>query len=567
MARRNKRQQAAPEEFGLSEVDEFEAAREKVLLEESGLDQVQESDESDQDQEVLGIDDDNDSSAGEEEIERYRKQFKGHVDDEDEQYFIEQDGDEDKDADEEEGWGRSKNDYYGADEEEDEADAKAMQEEALRIQKKHLEELTMDDYMVDEMEEEWKKEIKDDNEYQIENDKSNEDSKIDLKSLDSEGQLEVLKSTYPEFIPLTKELNSLKPLLNEYKSNKESNELINVKYTALSAYLGTIGTYFAMFVSYLNSGEQFSMKDEPIMAGILSTREIWRQANKLPTQLPELEDEYETAESGSEEDIQQVETYSSSEEEEDIQMEDKEEQEQDDDDDDELDITKKRNVRKLKSKNAEYIDDIDAEEKRGRRKTLRFYTSKIDQQENKKDARFQGDQDLPYKERLFERQQRLTEEAKKRGDKNNASAPGVDLDDEDYGDFDSQTARSINEQSDKDTDFYNSIASKKSNQKKSRMDSHQLAVKAAKEGKLAELKESVGDDGKRAVNYQIMKNRGLTPHRNKDNRNSRVKKRKKYATAQKKLKSVRAVYKEQKGAYVGEATGIKKNLSKSVKLV
>ena len=60
----------------------------------------------------------------------------------------------------------------------------------------------------------------------------------------------------------------------------------------------------------------------------------------------------------------------------------------------------------------------------------------------------------------------------------------------------------------------------------------------------------------------------VTPHRKKEYRNSRVKKRKQYEKAQKKLKSVRQVYDaNNRGPYEGEKTGIKKGLSRSVKLV
>lgn len=55
------------------------------------------------------------------------------------------------------------------------------------------------------------------------------------------------------------------------------------------------------------------------------------------------------------------------------------------------------------------------EDKQRRKKTLRFYTSKIDKAAAKKDQSYSGDIDVPYKERLFERQQRLLEEARKRG--------------------------------------------------------------------------------------------------------------------------------------------------------
>jgi U3 small nucleolar RNA-associated protein 3 len=71
-------------------------------------------------------------------------------------------------------------------------------------------------------------------------------------------------------------------------------------------------------------------------------------------------------------------------------------------------------------------------------------------------------------------------------------------------------------------------------------------------------------DGKRAISYAILKNKGLTPHRKKEQRNPRVKQRNKYVKAQKRLKSQTQVVRPQGGTYSGEATGIKKNISKSV---
>ncbi|RKP24104.1 Sas10 C-terminal domain-containing protein, partial [Syncephalis pseudoplumigaleata] len=46
--------------------------------------------------------------------------------------------------------------------------------------------------------------------------------------------------------------------------------------------------------------------------------------------------------------------------------------------------------------------------------------------------------------------------------------------------------------------------------------------------------------GKRTINYQILKNKGLAPKRTKEQRNPRVKHRKKFVKAQKKLRSVKA---------------------------
>ena len=76
--------------------------------------------------------------------------------------------------------------------------------------------------------------------------------------------------------------------------------------------------------------------------------------------------------------------------------------------------------------------------------------------------------------------------------------------------------------------------------------------------------ELVKDGAKRAASYEIMSNRGLTPHRKKSNRNPRVKKREAFAKAVVARKGqVREVVSGSTVAYGGEATGIKANLSRS----
>src|SRR5687767_12311752 len=47
--------------------------------------------------------------------------------------------------------------------------------------------------------------------------------------------------------------------------------------------------------------------------------------------------------------------------------------------------------------------------------------------------------------------------------------------------------------------------------------------------------EILPDGSKRQINYQILKNKGLTPHRKKEQRNPRVKHRNKYEKAKKKI--------------------------------
>lgn len=549
------------EEFGFDDVDAYHNERDLLLLKRAGR-RGRHQHDSDEDSEVdvMGISEGEDSEEEEEE-DRDDEKFgfeKKMLDSEDEEYFK---GEEEEEEEEDEGWGRHKDNYYGGDEidENDPEVAKQMEEEALRQQKKHLSELNMDDYIDEDMMDDWSK-SKD----SAENTTSIlvlEAPLQDISSLSQEERLNLLKQNHAEFIPLIKELSVLKPQLDLLSKQKDENEVYQVKFTSLSAYLGSITTYLALFLSNLEAEDsKFTMKDHPVMESILMTRECWRQANELP-------EDIEMASVESELSDQEISSIKSS-----VSLSEDEDEEFDSDLDSEketpvaddklnIDYNTKRNIKKLAKKRADEIDDVDAEEKRSRRRTLRFYTSKIDQVEKKKDVKFGGDEDIPYKERLYERQQRLIEEARKRGTKEHGA--GVDLDDEDFNSDDEKAARDIND----DNDYYNSLKNAKKDAKDGRMSAHRDAVKAAKEGKLLELQEDIDDNGKRALNYQIMKNKGLTPHRNKDNRNSRVKKRKKYEKAQKKLKSVRAVYSGQQGPYSGEKTGIKKGLSKSVKLV
>lgn len=70
---------------------------------------------------------------------------------------------------------------------------------------------------------------------------------------------------------------------------------------------------------------------------------------------------------------------------------------------------------------------------------------------------------------------------------------------------------------------------------------------------------------KRNASYEMMKNKGLTPHRSKEVRNPRVKHRMNWERAQKKIKSFKSIKEDSKKPYGGESTGIRTGISKSVK--
>ncbi|OJD19082.1 hypothetical protein AJ78_00955 [Emergomyces pasteurianus Ep9510] len=221
------------------------------------------------------------------------------------------------------------------------------------------------------------------------------------------------------------------------------------------------------------------------------------------------------------------------------------------------------------------LDALEAEEKAKKKKSLRFYTSQIAQKANKRDAAGRdagGDTDLPYRERLKDRQARLNAQAEKRGQRavDDLQELGGDSDEDDH-----RLAREVRGDgengdragSDSD-DYYDMVAARSKQKKAEKKTLAEAHAEAAREGGRVEIQEAIGEDGKRAITYAIEKNKGLAPKRNKDVRNPRVKKRKKYEEKKKKLGSIRQVYKggEGRGGYGGELTGIKTNLVKSVKL-
>merc|ERR1719160_2437517 len=153
--------------------------------------------------------------------------------------------------------------------------------------------------------------------------------------------------------------------------------------------------------------------------------------------------------------------------------------------------------------------------------------------------------DIPYRERLKDRQARLLREAENRA--KSGSKKGADLDDN--SDSEEETQAKTMRNNEDEAARYAAFAA------------------ASKADRVVE-REEVGQDGKRKITYAIEKNKGLAPKRKKEVRNPRVKKKMQFEAKQKKLASMKPVWKggEPKGGYRGGVTGINTGVIKSTRL-
>ncbi|KAL3265910.1 hypothetical protein HHI36_010100 [Cryptolaemus montrouzieri] len=87
-------------------------------------------------------------------------------------------------------------------------------------------------------------------------------------------------------------------------------------------------------------------------------------------------------------------------------------------------------------------------------------------------------------------------------------------------------------------------------------------------GQIEEINETKENNKleKRGITYQIAKNKGLTPHRKKEQRNPRVKHRNKFRKAKVRRKGAVREVRNELRRYGGEISGIKATVTKSIKL-
>ncbi|KAI8890370.1 hypothetical protein K501DRAFT_265827, partial [Backusella circina FSU 941] len=198
------------------------------------------------------------------------------------------------------------------------------------------------------------------------------------------------------------------------------------------------------------------------------------------------------------------------------------------------------------------LDEVDMEDKLAKKRSIRDYVAKIDSKAAKAANKYQGDVDIPYRDRVGQEKKGVPQ----------PKDTSADLDNEDWNDDDAAAADQVrNGKLDDDDAYYAEIASNKAASKAAKHQDYQ-----DNRLPIADRDIQVEDGKKRLASYKMLKNKGLTPHRKKENRNARVKHRNKYAKQMKKLSSTRAVHKAPTSGYGGEMSGVKSNVIKSVKL-
>lgn len=518
-----------------------------------------------------------------------KKKKKGGEDDEDEEQGGEEGGDEGY-------WGDSRKEYYNADQIETEADALEEEAEAKRLQKKKLADMDEADFIFDE--DEWAAPAEEAEEGAEVVTEELQDIEV-TDDMDADERNRLLQARYPEFVPLVEEFETLQPQLVDLQKEAEgkpAKSLEVVRHWMLGCYVAALASYFAVLTSPSQDASKptvslspMELRDHEVMETLVSCREAWQRVRDLKSNKSAVgEMEAELADEDAlmiDEAVPAKKSKKKIEVNGDSKKKKKAEKErlakakavEESLADLEDLVTKPKKAKKVKIANntqknnnsdfgeEESLDARMAADKAAKKKSLRFYTSQIVQKASKRadagrDAG--GDLDIPYRERLRDRAARLNAEAENRGKKN--SKHGTALGDDDASSGDEAVAKQVRGEED---EYYDMVAHR-TKAKKDDKTARKEALAAAKITDRVVEVSTIGEDGKRKINYQIEKNKGLAPKRKKDVRNPRVKKRKKYEEKQKKLKSMKAVYQggEGKGGYQGETTGIKTGLIKSVKL-
>ncbi|KAK4227902.1 Sas10 C-terminal domain-containing protein [Podospora fimiseda] len=514
--------------------------------------------------------------------------------------------DEEKGGEDEEGdegwWGASKKEYYNADTIETEADALEEEAEAKRLQAKKLAKMQEEDFAFDE------------DEWLAPKDAAGEDAEtvtevlkeVEIREdMTPEERYKLLQARYPEFDYLVDEFRELQPLLASLQKEAEgkpAQSLEVAKSWILGCYVASLASYFAVLTSPTRDGDGSAktlspteLRDHEVMETLVECREAWLKVKQFKAVTTvSVDDDDDMVSEAEDEDMEMMDVDSP------VQKKTKKLSKAQLKAQEQKEIEKARKAKAAKKSLAnldkllkgakistkeesfrravadsddhsdfgeeETLDAHTAADKAKRKKSLKFYTSQIVQKASKRAGAGRdagGDVDIPYRERLRDRQARLNAEAERRGKKD--SKHGAALGEGDSDGEDADVAKKV--RGDGDDEYYDMVAAKAQSKREDKAARFEALAKARKGERIVEAEE-LGPDGKRQITYQIQKNKGLTPHRKKAVRNPRVKKRMMFEDKKKKLRSVKAVYKggEGKGGYQGELSGIKTGLVKSTKL-
>ncbi|XP_031129241.1 something about silencing protein 10 isoform X3 [Ipomoea triloba] len=175
--------------------------------------------------------------------------------------------------------------------------------------------------------------------------------------------------------------------------------------------------------------------------------------------------------------------------------------------------------------------------------------SKLVTQVNKSKQFISGDDDLPKRDDIGERRRKHELRVL-------AGAGIKSADDVEDESADLSSDGDANGETDSDLEFYRQVEKKHS---------AKVAAKKHSRTKLVSSLPETTVDGKRQINYQIEKNRGLTRNRNKKGKNPRKKYRSKHTEAVKRRKGQVREIKKPSGPYGGEASGINAGISRSLR--
>jgi U3 small nucleolar RNA-associated protein 3 len=479
----------------------------------------------------------------------------------------EEEDDEEKEL-EKEAWGTSRKAYYGADEVSDEEDEQLEEQEAERLQKKHLSRLRPEDFL-----DTWA-----DKPIQISGTGKvivEEVPAPDLSKLSKSDLLKLLKTRHPDVLRLAKLYEALHPQLSSLSLLAQrpfhpQNNVIKLKFAVLSVLLSSIAVYFAVRAD----AKQRTSTEKKLVSKISELETTWSEISsiEIDENALDVQELMETEERMAPEPLPLASINEPKTERKPNRKRQKTMADESDSEDDiasALAILKKSRSSKPRAEIADDFADpttlhpIDALEKSENKKSLRFYTSQIEQKLQKRREKYSGDIEV-FKERRNDRNERLIQEAQKRGRPVPKDVDETALDDEE------PVSHGETREADSDEDYYDFIAAKTAKKKEGKKAEYENSKAAAKQFLLGQLaEEEMDESGKRLITRQIEKNKGLMPHRSKDVRNPRVKKRKKYEKKKKALKGRQQVYQlndRRRGAYGGEESGISKNVVKGVKL-